>query len=252
MYKKYFYIHRLFRRKKMLHFIICDDDALQLQSMNNMTRKWAEESKIAIEVSQFSSSQALLAEYKPERNDILILDIMMPELDGLSLAKSLRKKRSDFHIIFISSSQDFALDAYEAHPYSYLVKPVAYQAYSDVLDKLIQKVHQQMLPVQSGHEIYNLPIMDIIFVEATNRQIVFNMKDGRSIATRDTLLNMQEILLKYPAFFKPHRSYIINMQYIEHFNTKEISMKNSEALIPIARGLDKEFKDKYFQFMLMD
>lgn len=236
----------------MLHFIICDDDALQLQSMNNMTRKWAEESKIAIEVSQFSSSQALLAEYKPERNDILILDIMMPELDGLSLAKSLRKKRSDFHIIFISSSQDFALDAYEAHPYSYLVKPVAYQAYSDVLDKLIQKVHQQMLPVQSGHEIYNLPIMDIIFVEATNRQIVFNMKDGRSIATRDTLLNMQEILLKYPAFFKPHRSYIINMQYIEHFNTKEISMKNSEALIPIARGLDKEFKDKYFQFMLMD
>lgn len=236
----------------MLHFIICDDDALQLQSMNNMTRKWAEESKIAIEVSQFSSSQALLAEYKPERNDILILDIMMPELDGLSLAKSLRKKRSDFHIIFISSSQDFALDAYEAHPYSYLVKPVAYQAYSEVLDKLIQKVHQQMLPVQSGHEIYNLPIMDIIFVEATNRQIVFNMKDGRSIATRDTLLNMQEILLKYPAFFKPHRSYIINMQYIEHFNTKEISMKNSEALIPIARGLDKEFKDKYFQFMLMD
>ena len=236
----------------MLHFIICDDDALQLQKMADMTSKWAEDANIKIEISQFNSSQALLAEYRPERNDILILDIMMPELDGLSLAKSLRKTKSDFHIIFISSSQDFALDAYEDHPYSYLVKPVAYDAYSAVLDKLMQKLHQQMLSVQSGHEIYNLAIMDIIFVEATNRQIVFNMKDGRSIATRDTLLNMQEILLKYPAFFKPHRSYIINMQYVEHFNTKEISMKNSAALIPIARGLDKEFKDKYFQFMLLD
>lgn len=89
-------------------------------------------------------------------------------------------------------------------------------------------------------------------VEATNRQTVFNMKDGRSIATRDTLANIQDVLLKYPAFFKPHRSYIINLQYVEHFNSKEISMKNSACLIPIARGLDKEFKEKYFQFMFSE
>lgn len=78
------------------------------------------------------------------------------------------------------------------------------------------------------------------------------MNDGRSIATRDTLANIQDVLLKYPAFFKPHRSYIINLQYVEHFNSKEISMKNSACLIPIARGLDKEFKEKYFQFMFSE
>ena len=108
------------------------------------------------------------------------------------------------------------------------------------------------LSVHSGYDTYKLPIMDISFVEATNRQTVFNMKDGRSVATRDTLANIQDVLLKYPAFFKPHRSYIINLQYVDHFNSKEISMKNFSCLIPISRGLDKDFKKKYFHFMFSD
>ena len=173
-------------------------------------------------------------------------------MDGLTLANSLRSLRPDFHIIFISSSKDFALQAYDAHPYGYLVKPCSYEAFSALLGNLMQKVRMHTLSVHSGHETYKLPITDISFVEATNRQTVFNMKDGRSIATRDTLASIQDVLLKYPAFFKPHRSYIINLQYVEHFNSKEISMKNFACLIPIARGLDKEFKEKYFQFMFSE
>lgn len=236
----------------MLRFIICDDDSFQLTAMTEMTQKWADERKITVEIKQFSSSDAVLEEYSPEHNDILLLDIIMPEIDGLKLAQKLRKIRVDFHIIYMTSTGDFALEAYDVHPYAYLLKPVAYAAYSDTLDKLMQKIRTYNLIVQSGYDTYNLAINEISFVEATNRQVVFNMKDGRSIATRDTLTSIQEELLKYPAFFKPHRSYIINLQYVEHFNTKEISMKNSEALIPIARGLDKDFKDKYFKFIFSD
>lgn len=86
-------------------------------------------------------------------------------------------------------------------------------------------------------------------MKAVNRKLIFSMKDGSSVVAHDTLISIQQILLKYPAFFKPHRSYIINMQYVEHFNSKEISMRNSEVLIPIARGLDKELKDQYFKYM---
>lgn len=236
----------------MLRFIICDDDKIQLGEMVDFTRQWADANKVDVEISQFTSGESVLAQFRPQRNDIVIMDIMMPEIDGITLAKNLRALRPDFHIIFMSSSKDFALEAYEAHPYGYLVKPVTYAAYSSLLDKLMQKVRLHVLTVHSGHDNYNVPIMDISFVEATNRQTVFNMKDGRTIATRDTLVNIQETLLQYPAFAKPHRSYIINLQYVEHFNTKEISMKNSEALIPIARGLDKEFKEKYFQFMFSE
>lgn len=236
----------------MLRFIICDDDKLQLDELADFTRQWADVHKADVEISQFTSGKAVLEQFRPQRNDIVIMDIMMPEMDGLALARTLRAQRPDFHIVFMSSSKEFALDAYAANPYGYLVKPFSYADYSTLLDKLMRKIRQHVLSVQSGHDIYNLPITDISFVEATNRVIVFNMKDGRSISTRDTLMNIQEVLLQYPAFFKPHRSYIVNMQYVEHFNTKEISMKNSACLIPIARGLDKEFKEKYFQFMFSE
>ena len=236
----------------MLRFILCDDDELQLDEIAGFIRQWADTNKINVEISQFTSGKAVLEQFQPQRNDIVICDIMMPDMDGLTLANSLRSLRPDFHIIFMSSSKDFALQAYDAHPYGYLVKPCSYEAFSGLLGNLMQKVRMHTLSVYSGHETYKLPITDISFVEATNRQTVFNMKDGRSIATRDTLASIQDMLLKYPAFFKPHRSYIINLQYVEHFNSKEISMKNSACLIPIARGLDKEFKEKYFQFMFSE
>lgn len=236
----------------MLRFILCDDDELQLDEIAGFIRQWADTNKINVEISQFTSGKAVLEQFQPQRNDIVICDIMMPDMDGLTLANSLRSLRPDFHIIFMSSSKDFALQAYDAHPYGYLVKPCSYEAFSGLLGNLMQKVRMHTLSVYSGHETYKLPITDISFVEATNRQTVFNMKDGRSIATRDTLASIQDVLLKYPAFFKPHRSYIINLQYVEHFNSKEISMKNSACLIPIARGLDKEFKEKYFQFMFSE
>ena len=236
----------------MLRFILCDDDEVQLDEIAGFIRQWADTNKINVEISQFTSGKAVLEQFQPQRNDIVICDIMMPDMDGLTLANSLRSLRPDFHIIFMSSSKDFALQAYDAHPYGYLVKPCSYEAFSALLGNLMQKVRMHTLSVYSGHETYKLPITDISFVEATNRQTVFNMKDGRSIATRDTLASIQDVLLKYPAFFKPHRSYIINLQYVEHFNSKEISMKNSACLIPIARGLDKEFKEKYFQFMFSE
>lgn len=237
----------------MLRVIFCDDDKIQLGVMTDFTRRWADMQGLDIEISQFKSGTELLERFQPQKNDILIMDIIMPgKLNGIAVAKKLCSQRADFHIIFMSSSEDFALEAYDVNPYSYLVKPVTYTAYSRLLDKLIQKVHQQVLSVQSGHEIYNLPIMDICFVEATNRQVVFSMKDGRSIATRETLQNIQEVLLKYPVFFKPHRSYIINMQHVDHFNSKEIAMRNSTALVPIARGVDKKFKCQYFKFMFAE
>lgn len=236
----------------MLRFILCDDNKFQLAEMADLTRKWADVHNLEVEINQFNSGEAVLEQFRPQRNDIAILDIMMPFMNGITLAHKLRDQRQDFHIIFLTSSTDFALEAYDVHPYSYLVKPVAFEAYSKVLDNLLLKIKQHTLVVQSGHDTCNVPIADISFVEATNRQIVFKMKDGRSIPTRDTLVNIQNSLLQYPAFFKPHRSYIVNLAQVERFNAKEISMKNFEALIPIARGLDKEFKEKYFQFMFSE
>lgn len=85
----------------MLRFILCDDDEVQLDEIAGFTRQWADANNINVEISQFTSGKAVLEQFQPLRNDIVICDIMMPDMDGLTLAQSLRSLRPDFHIIFI-------------------------------------------------------------------------------------------------------------------------------------------------------
>ena len=232
----------------MVRFILCDDDKKQLELLQNFTQKWAKEHGLELELLAFSSAINLLQQYIPRHEDILVLDIIMPEMNGLELARKLRQANSDFSLIFLTSSRDFALSAYEVHPYGYLLKPTSYEDYSQLLDSLYQKLAQYII-VKSGNETCSISIDELAWVEAVNRLVVFNLANGKKLEVRDTFNNITLKLGAYSCFFKTHRSYIVNFKYVEHFNTKEISMRGSQLCIPLARGLDKEFKDKYFSFM---
>ncbi|MGM9569832.1 MAG: LytR/AlgR family response regulator transcription factor [Phascolarctobacterium sp.] len=232
----------------MLRFLLCDDDKGQLTLLQQYTQQWAAGYGLEVDLITFNSGTALLAQYAPRPEDIAILDIIMPDMDGLELARKLRAANSDFSLIFLTSSQDFALAAYEVHPYGYLLKPADYASFSKLLDSLYQKLCQYIV-VKSGNELCSVSLDELAWVEAVNRQVVFNLANGKKLEVRDTFNNIQLKLSLYPCFFKPHRSYIVNFKYVERFNTKEITMRGCKLCIPLARGLDKEFKDKYFSFM---
>ncbi|MGM9583788.1 MAG: LytR/AlgR family response regulator transcription factor [Phascolarctobacterium sp.] len=231
-----------------MRFILCDDDKEQLEVLKAHTQQWVSEHKLEAELLAFASSAALLEQYVPRQGDITILDIIMPGMNGLEVAKRLRAMNNDFSLIFLTSSKDFALPAYEVHPYGYLLKPAAYEGFSQLLDSLYQKLCQYIV-LKSGNDMCSIGLDEVVWVEAVNRQVVFNLVGGKKLEVRDTFNNIQNKLLLYPNFFKSHRSYIVNFKYVEHFNTKEISMRGSDMCLPLARGLDKEFKDKYFSFM---
>ena len=232
----------------MLRFLLCDDDKEQLALLQDYTKRWSAAHGLEVELFTFSSGMELLQQYTLHPEDIAILDIIMPDMDGLELAKKLRAANNDFTLIFLTSSKDFALPAYEVHPYGYLLKPAAFAEFIKLLDSLYQKLCQSIV-VKSGNELCSVSLEKLAWVEAVNRQVVFTLANGKKLEVRDTFSNIQQKLLLHPCFFKPHRSYIVNFKYVERFNTKEISMRGSEICIPLARGLDKEFKDKYFSFM---
>ena len=107
----------------MMRFILCDDDREMLEVLKAHTQQWLSEHRLEAELLTFSSSTELLEQYAPRQDDIAVLDIIMPGMNGLEAAKQLRTSNSDFSLIFLTSSKDFALPAYEVHPYGYLLKP---------------------------------------------------------------------------------------------------------------------------------
>ena len=173
----------------MVRFILCDDDKKQLELLQNLTQKWTKEHGLEVELLAFLSAKDLLQQYIPRHEDIVILDIIMPGMNGLELAGKLRQSNSDFSLIFLISSRDFALEAYEVHPYGYLLKPTSYDDYSQLLDSLYQKLAQNII-VKSGNETCSINIDELAWVEAVSRQVVFNLANGKKIEVRDTFNNI--------------------------------------------------------------
>ena len=97
----------------MLRFMICDDEPLQLSLLETYVREWAAEKKIEIRTDRFQNAEQLLFAWEEGAADIVLLDIDMPGMDGISLARRLRHKGAGVQILFVTGFADYALEGYE-------------------------------------------------------------------------------------------------------------------------------------------
>lgn len=234
----------------MLQIAICDDNEDFMKNTSCMIEKWAKDTGIQTNIFCFNNGDDLILQNTIKPMDIIILDIFMPLLNGMEIAKELRKNDSVVNIIFLTSSPEFALESYEVKAQGYLLKPVCYEKLKVLLndcsksDKIEEKY--LVLKVKSGYQ--KLYYKDIEYIEAQNKTIIFYMRNGQNIETTETLTSFSDRLNDKEGFFKCHRSYIVYFPSIDYFNMTEIITKSGYH-IPIARGLGKVFKEAYFAFM---
>ena len=117
----------------MLSIAVCDDEIIECCNMEKRIKKMIEEMKIPCIIRQFRSGRELLQAL--ESFDIVFLDIMMPEMDGMKTAQLFRKKASDKILIFVSSSREYVFEAYDVEAFQYLLKPVEDRKLKSVLQK---------------------------------------------------------------------------------------------------------------------
>ena len=125
----------------MLRIAVCDDDAVFLQAAEQMIRRWSEQSGVPTEIHRFDNGDELLAKCMVQRMDVIVLDIVMPLLNGMDAAKELRARDNAVRIIFLTSSPEFALESYEVRTFWYLLKPLDEVRFHAVLDSWYE-VHQ--------------------------------------------------------------------------------------------------------------
>ena len=111
----------------MLHVIICDDEAASLSFLETLVREWAAGRKCGIAVTPCKSAEQFLFNREDwEEADIMLLDIDMPGMNGISLARRLRQEGKRVQIIFATGLADYVLEGYDVEAVSYLIKPVFY------------------------------------------------------------------------------------------------------------------------------
>lgn len=232
---------------------VCDDEVEFLNSACSMILKWAEKYDIHVKLYRFDNGDDLINIHKKECMDIIFLDIVMPLFNGIDTAKELRSENHNVPIVFLTSSREFAVESYEVKALNYLLKPVDESRMFDVLENFRKEYQKKdeyfTAKIQTG--FIRIKIKDIEYLEAQNKTVIVHLTNSTTIEIRELFSKCENIFSIDNVFFKCHRSYIVNMEYVEQFTKSQIITYNKEN-IPISRNNYVAFKEVYFEHMFND
>lgn len=229
---------------------ICDDERQFLDHVCILLEKWAARHDLRPAIYRFTNGDDLIDSHMNECMDLIILDIIMPLLNGIDTAKELRNNNHAVPIIFLTSSRDFAVDSYEVKAFHYITKPIEDIKLFSVLDDFLKTYHlaKKTFTAQTSIGFYRIVIAEVDYLEAQNKQVIVHLTNGRTIEIRERFSECEKIFSPDNGFCRCHRSYIVNLNNIEQFSKTQISTIHN-AVIPISRNSYNLFKETYFHYM---
>lgn len=222
----------------MLSIAVCDDEVIECCHMAKRIQEIMEEMKIPCIIRRFRSGGELLQAL--ESFDIVFLDIMMQELDGMKTAQMLRERASNKILIFVSSSRDYVFEAYDVEAFQYLLKPVNSRKLKRVLQKAVQKTERcsrEFILVSKERQKKKLYLDDIYYFEIKGRIVDIHGTEG--IFTYYEQIGELEEKLREKGFFRCHKSYLINLKYVDGYNRQEVILENGEKIVIAKRRYDE-------------
>lgn len=235
----------------MIKIALCDDDRSVLKAIRTLLEQYRIEQNQKIVCVDFCSPLELLTEIeKGMRPDILILDIIMPGENGISVAKEIRQYDDTVKIIFLTSSSEFAVESYTVGAFFYQMKPIDAKSFFSLMDAVIpecEKIQQSSLLVRGKGGITRIDLRKLEYCEVIGRTLLFHLENGRILEGIGSLDELCDKLAQYEKFLRLHRSFVINMEYIQNISYKAVTMDDLTE-IPIPHGRCSEIKKRYFEY----
>lgn len=235
----------------MLKIAFCDDDIDLLSQISRFLSQYGAERNHELEYAAFNSPLELMAEIeRGTRFDILLLDVMMPGETGIDAAAEIRNYDSNVKIIFLTSSSEYAVQSYTVGAYFYQLKPILKDNFFRLMDSVIsacEKEREDSIILQCKSGVTKIELKHLIYCEVIHRTLFFHLKSGKVLESIGSMDNLCQKLEGYPNFLRPHRSYLINMDYIHSLSAKAVTM-SCLTEIPLPRGKYQEIKDIYLEY----
>lgn len=229
---------------------ICDDEIQFVDAICPLLEQWAKKHEIKLTLYRYTDGDDLIAAHQSECMDLIILDVIMPLLNGIDTARELRNMNQTVPIIFLTSSREFAVDSYDVKAFNYLTKPVDYVKLFHALDDFLKTytLPQSTFTAQTGSGFCRIIMADVDYLEAQNKQVLVHLADGKTLAIRELFSKCEEIFSPENGFCRCHRSYIVNLNNVESFSKTDVTTSHN-VTIPISRNSYTTFKECYFNHM---
>lgn len=234
----------------MIHLAIVEDEELYVKQLMEYIHTYQNESGNELSVRLFSDGEDILENYKAEF-DIILMDIQMKFMDGMTAAEEIRKMDSEVVIMFITNMTNYAIRGYAVDALDYVLKPVSYFSFSQKLEKAIGRVkkkssHSIAISVSSG--IQKIEIADIYYIESEGHNLIFKTRKD-TYKTRAKMQDMEEKLSGF-GFFRSNKGYLVNMRHVDGVKDG-CCVIHGESLL-ISRARKNEFMEVLADFMSED
>lgn len=217
-----------------MRIAICDDNSQDTQFVKEMTTNWANDRDISLESFTFPSAESFLFHYEEDKNfDILLLDVEMGEMDGVTMAKQIRQDNEAVQIIFITGYSDYISEGYEVAALHYLMKPVSQEKLWSVLDRALDKWKQneRCLNLDLSGEMVRIPFYEVRYLDVQKNYVTVHAKQDYTV--KHTLGEFEAVLDK--RFHRVGRSLILNLKCIRRVTKSEVTLSDNTVL-PLPRG----------------
>lgn len=232
----------------MLIIGICDEEPAVRILLNRYIEKLKEDLDEPVQLLSYSSGEKLLRNYQLEI-DLLFLEIPFKELNGIEIAKRLRKLDQNVRIIILTTRMNHVLEAYEADASGYLLKPLSYyRFYKEVSDVLAEKssIWGHYLVEKNNSGIYKIYLKSIKYIETSDRRTVIHTEDGDIISQKQ--LKDHELRLPEKVFVRCHTSYIVNLGYFHSLEGNDIRLITGEKL-PVSRNRKATVTERVMEYL---
>ena len=239
-----------------MQVIICDDNKEDLTKLEKLLIEYNTYCPgIPFEIEKFSDASVLFDKIQNEEPaDIYILDIVMSKITGIDLGAQIRKTNTKSIIIYVTTSDGFALDAYDIHAIRYLLKPVLKSSFFLAIDSALSYLNikeESVYLVKTKEGLLSVPYSKIEYIENCSRKLNVHLVDGETITSifiRKSFDEEIKDLIQNRNFIRVHKSFLVNLKYIKKLTRNDVTM-DSGMNIPVSRKSSLDVKKEYLLFV---
>lgn len=238
-----------------MRIAICDDKREQIEIIENAVKLYFDSRKeVFQDIHTFETAFDFLDAQEKKPYDIALLDICMPALLGTDLAREIRKRRDKTEIIFLTCSDEFAVDAFAVRAAHYLLKPFIQAEFNEAISRAINNIADKINYTVTfkcvGGTLENINKNSVVYIESSSHIQTIYLQDGLSLCATQTLTEIFNTFdaLSPNQFIIPFKGYIINQNFISTIQSDKIILKGGKT-IPIPRRSFREIKQNYFYYI---
>lgn len=230
----------------MYRLAICDDNQADVLYLSSFLEKWAEKAEKALKIESFPSAETFLFQYEEEKSfDILLLDIEMGDMNGIELARKIRRENHSVQIIFITGYMEYIAEGYDVEALHYLLKPVTEEKLYGVLDRAAERLKskEKELCLALPGSVTRIALCEIRYLEVRRNYVTIHGAEDYTV--KKTLNELEEEL--DGSFCRTGRSYIVNLHFVKKITRTQVILKDGRE-IPLSRNCYEKMNRAVIQY----